>query len=51
MPIHAYMHTHIHMHVYAHPYTDRKSQERRLNTSTNIIDAYMYPYTFTCIYI
>jgi len=48
--IHAYMHTHIHMHVYAHLCTDTKSQYRRLNVSSNIIDAYTYPHTYACIY-
>ena len=44
------MHKHIHMHVYAHLYTDRKSQQRRLNASNNIIDAHTHPYTYACIY-
>jgi len=44
--IHAYMYTHIHMHVYAHLYTDRKSNQQRLNASSNIIDAHTYPYTY-----
>ena len=38
-------------HVYAHLYTDRKSQQRRLNVSINIIDAHTYPYTYACTYI
>jgi len=44
------MHTHIHIHLHAHLYTDRKSQQRRLNASNNIIDAYTHPYTHACIY-
>ena len=48
--IHAYMHTHIHTHAYAHLCTDRKSQYRRLNVSSNIKDAYTYPHTYACIY-
>ena len=44
------MHTHTHMHAYAHLYTDRKSQQRRLNVSSNIIDAHTYPYTYACTY-
>jgi len=46
--IHACMHTHIHMHVYAHLYTDRKSQQRRLNVSSNTTDAHTY---YVSIYI
>ena len=38
--IHAYMHPHIH--VYAQLYTDRKSQQRRLIASSNIIDAHTW---------
>ena len=52
--IHAYMHTHIHMHVYAHLHTDRisESPQRRLNASSNIIDAHTYPCTlYACTYI
>ena len=54
--IHACMHTHIHTHksninhVYAHLYTDRKSHQRRLNASSNIIDAHTDPYTYACKY-
>ena len=44
------MHTHIHMHVFAHLHTDRKSQQQRLNTSSNIIDAHTHSYTYACIY-
>jgi len=49
--IHTYMHTRMHIHVYAHLYTDQKCQQRRLNVSSNIIDAHTYPYTYVCIYI
>jgi len=49
--MYAYMHTHIHIHAYAHLYTDRKSQQRRLNASRNIIDAHTYPYICTSIHI
>jgi len=45
------MHTHVHMHVYAHLYADRKSQQRRLNASSNVIDAHTYPYIYACTYI
>jgi len=49
--IQAYMHTHIHLFVYAHLYTDRKSQHRRFNASSNIIDVHMYPYRYSWAYI
>ena len=39
------------MHVYAHLHIDRKSLQRRLNVSSNIIDAQTYQYTYACIYI
>jgi len=45
------MHTHIQMYVHAHLYTDGKSLQRRLNASSNIIDAHTYPHTYACIYI
>jgi len=48
--IHTYMHTHIHIHVHAYLYTDRKSQQRRLNASNNIIDAHTHPDTYACIH-
>jgi len=48
--IHAYMHTHMHMHVFAHLHTDRKSQQQRLNASSNIIDAHTNTYKYACIY-
>ena len=61
--IHTYIYTHIHMHIYTHicthiyicmhmhTYTQiKKSQYRRLNVSSNLIDAYTYPYTYACIY-
>jgi len=44
------MHTHIHTHAYAHVCTDRKSQQQRLNVSSNIIAAHTHPYAYTCIY-
>ena len=49
--IHAYMHTHVHTHVYAHLYIDGKSLQRRLNASSNIIDAHTYLYTYAWAYI
>jgi len=48
--IHAYMHTHPHIQVHAHLYTDKKSDQQRLNSSNNIIDAHTHPYTYACIY-
>jgi len=48
--IHAYMHTHIHIRVHAHLYTDRKSQQQRVDTSNNIIDAHTHSYKYACIY-
>ena len=42
---HAYMRTYIHIHVHEYLYTDRKSQQRHLNASNNIIDAHTHPHT------
>ena len=58
-------HTRIHAHTYTYAcictlYTDRKTQQRHLNASSNIIDTHtssnitdthMYPYTYACTYI
>jgi len=49
-------HTRIHAHTYTYAYICTpihrwKSQQRRLNVSSNIIDARTYLYTYACIYI
>jgi len=54
MRMHIYTHTctHIFICMYMHTYIQiKKSQQRRLNASSNVIDAHTYPYTSSCTYI
>ena len=37
-------------HAYAHVCPDRKSQQQRLNVSSNIIYTHTHPYAYACIY-